>query len=208
MEPKAFRTVREPSYIEFEEKKSIFIGRAYPVKSEEEALAHLKEVRREHRDATHNVYAFLLGDGTLARYSDDGEPQGTAGMPVLDAIRKSGLCDVCVIVTRYFGGTLLGAGGLVRAYSHTAVLALEAAGSVTYEPYEIYSLRCGYADYQKYSNLLNAAGAVTDSVDFGADVALVFAVKRTGCNALLRRITEAGYGKHTPERIGERFDCQ
>ena len=99
-------------------------------------------------------------------------------------------------------------GGLVRAYSHTAVLALEAAGSVTYEPYEIYSLRCGYADYQKYSNLLNAAGAVTDSVDFGADVTLVFAVKRTDCDALLRRITEAGYGKHTPERIGERFDCQ
>ena len=142
----------------------------------------------------------------MARYSDDGEPQGTAGMPTLDVIRKSGVRNVCVVVTRYFGGTLLGAGGLVRAYSHSASLALEAAGIITYEPYGEFELRCGYSEYQKYNVILASSGALIDSTDFGADVCVRFAVKKLGEDALIKKIIETGYGKDVPVRIGERFD--
>ncbi len=202
----AYTTVSQLSYTKYEEKRSVFIGRACPVKTEEAALAFIKEVKKEHRDATHNVFAFLLGDGTVARYSDDGEPQGTAGMPVLEAIRKNRLCDVCVVVTRYFGGTLLGAGGLIRAYSHSATLAIEAAGIITYDTYDVFSLTCGYSEYQKYSVLISASGAIIDSTDFGAEVSIRFALRKSESPALIKAITEAGYGKDVPQQVGERFD--
>ena len=201
-------TVREESYTEFEEKKSVFIGRAIRVDSEEEAQEYVKKIKKEHRDATHNVWAYLMQGEIMARYSDDGEPQGTAGMPVLDAIRKSGIRNVCVVVTRYFGGTLLGAGGLVRAYSHSASLALEAAGRITYEPYVEYELSCGYSEYQKYSVILANAGVLTDGTDFGAEVVIRFAVKRTDSDALVGKITEASYGRDVPREVGERLDYQ
>lgn len=199
-------TVREESYTEFEEKKSIFIGRALRVDSEEEAQEFIKKIKKEHRDATHNVWAYLMQGEIVARYSDDGEPQGTAGMPVLDVIRKSGIRNVCVVVTRYFGGTLLGAGGLVRAYSHSASLALEKAGKITYEPYAEYELSCGYSEYQKYSVILANAGVLTDSTDFGAEVVIRFAIKRTEAEALVRKITETSYGRDIPREVGERLD--
>lgn len=199
-------TVREESRTEFEEKKSIFIGRALRVDSEEEAQEFIKKIKKEHRDATHNVWAYLMQGEIVARYSDDGEPQGTAGMPVLDVIRKSGIRNVCVVVTRYFGGTLLGAGGLVRAYSHSASLALEAAGKITYEPYTEYELSCGYSEYQKYSVLLENAGVLTDSTDFGAEVVIRFAVRRAERESLIRKIIETGYGKDIPREMGERLD--
>lgn len=199
-------TVREESCTEFEEKKSIFLGRALRVDSEEEAQEFIKKIKKEHRDATHNVWAYLMQGEIVARYSDDGEPQGTAGMPVLDVIRKSGIRNVCVVVTRYFGGTLLGAGGLVRAYSHSASLALEAAGKITYEPYTEYELSCGYSEYQKYSVILANAGVLTDSTDFGAEVVIRFAVKRSDRENLVQKITETSYGKDIPREVGERLD--
>ena len=137
-----YTTIEREAVAEFEEKKSIFIGHALPVRTEDEAAAFVKELKNKYRDATHNVYAYVLGDGTVQRYSDDGEPQGTAGMPVLDVIRKSGCTDTAVVVTRYFGGTLLGAGGLVRAYSHAAKLALDEAHVITYEKYAVLKLVC------------------------------------------------------------------
>ena len=142
----------------------------------------------------------------MARYSDDGEPQGTAGMPVLETIRKSGVDDVCIVVTRYFGGILLGAGGLVRAYSHSAAIALEGAGIVTYEPYTEYELRCGYSEYQKYQAILTAARAVMGDCDFAADVTVRFAVKRREREALIQKIMETGFGRECTIQIGERFD--
>ena len=199
-------TVREESRTEFEEKKSIFIGRALRVDSEEEAQEFIKKIKKEHRDATHNVWAYLMQGEIVARYSDDGEPQGTAGMPVLDVIRKSGIRNVCVVVTRYFGGTLLGAGGLVRAYSHSASLALEAAGRITYEPYAEYELSCGYSEYQKYSVILANAGVLIDSTDFGAEVIVRFAMKRTERDGLVRKIIETSYGRDIPREVGERLD--
>ena len=150
-----YTTVKKEAHVEFEEKRSLFIGHAIHVESEDEAMEFIKSIKKEYADATHNVWAYHMKGGILARYSDDGEPQGTAGMPVLEAIRKSGVDDVCIVVTRYFGGILLGAGGLVRAYSHSAVIAIEAAEVVVYEPYLEYYLSCGYSEYQKYSNIMN-----------------------------------------------------
>ena len=185
-----YTTVGKDGYIEFEEKRSGFI----------------KEIKKKHRDATHNVFAYIIGDGTIARYSDDGEPQGTSGMPTLDAIRKKGVTDVCVVITRYFGGILLGAGGLVRAYSHSASLALEDAGIVTFEPFEEMTLRCGYSEYQKYSVLIAAAGAKVDDTDFGEAVTISYAIRKPDCETLTQKIIEAGYGKDIPTHVGERWD--
>lgn len=204
--PSTYTTVRERATAEFEEKRSIFIGHAMHVTSEEEATAFIKEIKKEHRDATHNVFAYILGDGTVARYSDDGEPQGTAGMPALEALRKNGVTDVCVVVTRYFGGTLLGAGGLIRAYSHAATIAVEAAGIITYEPYDEISLVCGYSEYQKYAALLAGANVIIDGIDYEADVTVRFAVRRTASEAIQKSIIETGFGKDVPTVVGERFD--
>ena len=204
--PSTYTTVRERAVAEFEEKRSVFIGHALHVTTPEEADAFVKEIKKEHRDATHNVFAYILGDGTVARYSDDGEPQGTAGMPALEVLRKNGVTDVCVVVTRYFGGTLLGAGGLIRAYSHAATIAVEAAGIITYEPYDEISLRCGYSEYQKYAALLANAGVIMDGIDYEADVTVRFAVRRTASEAIQKKIIEAGFGKDVPVITGERFD--
>lgn len=204
--PEKYTTVGKEAHVEFEEKRSLFIGHAKHVDSEEEALEFIKQLKKEYSDATHNCFAYLLKGGIVARYSDDGEPQGTAGMPMLETIRKSGVNDVCVVVTRYFGGILLGAGGLVRAYSHSTSIAIEGAQVVTYEPYAEYELRCGYSEYQKYNNIFSNFSAIIDSTDFGADVTVRFAIKRTDAEALLRKISEAGYGRDVPEPLGERFD--
>ena len=206
--PEKYTTVRDEAHVEFEEKRSLFIGHAIHVKCEEDALEFIKQMKKKYSDATHNCFAYLLKGGIVARYSDDGEPQGTAGVPMLETIRKSGVDDVCVVVTRYFGGILLGAGGLVRAYSHSVSIALEGAGIVTYSPYAVYELRSGYSEYQKYSNILANAHAVIDDTEFGADVLVRFAIGRERADALLKKISEAGYGKDVPILVGERFDCR
>ena len=122
-----YRTIRGTAIGEYEEKKSRFIAQLSFADSEEAAVAFLEKVRAENRTARHNVYAYVLREGNVSRYSDDGEPQGTGGVPVLDVINKSGLTDVCVVVTRYFGGILLGASGLTRAYSQGCSMAVNAA---------------------------------------------------------------------------------
>lgn len=202
----SFTTLKGEAHVEFEEKRSLFIAHALRTDSEEQAQAFIKQLKKEYNDATHNVFAYVMNKGVLARYSDDGEPQGTAGMPVLDAIRKSGVDNACVVVTRYFGGTLLGAGGLVRAYSHSASIALEAAGIVTYEPYSEYELKCGYSEYQKYNAYFFDIGAVVDDTVFEADVTVRFAVKRRESEGVVKKITEMSYGRDIPQLVGERYD--
>ncbi len=201
-----FTTVEHEGSEEFEERKSLFIGHAIPIKSADEALEFIKQKKREYADATHNVFAYILEDGRIAKYSDDGEPQGTAGMPVLDTIKKCNVDGVCVVVTRYFGGILLGAGGLVRAYAHAAKLALESANIITYEKYDIFSLRCGYSEYQKYLPLLYSFDAIIDDTVFEADVKVVFAIKKGVDAKLLPKISEISFGKDFPLKEGERFD--
>lgn len=201
-----YTTLEGEGEAEFAEKKSVFIGHAAPVRSEEEAQAFVKRYKNAYIDARHNVWAYLMKGEIVARYSDDGEPQGTAGVPVLDTIRKSGVTDAVVVVTRYFGGILLGAGGLVRAYSHTAKLALEAAHIITYEQYTELELNCSYSDYQRYVAELPRFGAIIDDTQFAERVKLLFSVKDTVVEDLLLRVREMSGGKDTPAVRGNRFD--
>ena len=205
-EPIFYTTLEMEGKAEFVEKKSVFIGRAMPAKTEEEAMAYIKQQKNAYSDARHNVWAYLQKGEIVARYSDDGEPQGTAGVPVLDTIRKSGVTDAVVIVTRYFGGILLGAGGLVRAYSHTAKLALEAAHIITYEQYTVMQLQCSYSDYQRYLAEFPQFGAVIDDTAFAEAVTIRFAVKDTIKDALMIRVSEISNGSDIPQVLEKRFD--
>ena len=188
------------------EKRSEFIGYAKPVDNEEEAAAFVASIKKKHADARHNVFAYVLRGGAMKRYSDDGEPQGTAGVPVLDTIRKSDVSDAVVVVTRYFGGILLGAGGLVRAYSHTARLALDAAHIITYEQYTELELTCSYSDYQKYAVILPTFGAIIDDTDFSDRVILRFSVKDAVVSDLFAKIQEMSGGRDEAKVLGTRFD--
>ena len=201
-----YTTVEQEASAEFEEKRSIFIGHAIPIKSADEAADFIKTKKREFADATHNVYAYILEGGRVAKYSDDGEPQGTAGMPVLDTIKKNGVDGVCIVVTRYFGGTLLGAGGLVRAYAHAAKLALDAANVITYEKYDVLTLACGYSEYQKFMPIIRTFDAVIDDTVFEADVKLCFALKSGVVETLDKKLAESSFGKYNLTKEGERFD--
>lgn len=161
-----YYTVAEAAVDEFTEKRSRFIGAIQPVKTEEEAQAFIRARCKEYWDARHNVYAYVLDGGSLCRFSDDGEPQGTAGVPVLDVLQKEGLTDCVVVVTRYFGGILLGGGGLVRAYSHAAKLAVDAAGVVVMRPCAVAHIVCDYAQYGYVPALVAAAGGSVTDTDF------------------------------------------
>lgn len=150
-------TVKKADSAEFIERKSRFIGYVKPVATEEEAVEFIKKIRTEHHDATHNCYAYQIGDNNqLQRSSDAGEPAGTAGRPILEVIKKNGLKNTCVVVTRYFGGILLGAGGLVRAYGHAAQEGIKAAGIVEKIPAGVISLTLDYNLWGKTENYLAA----------------------------------------------------
>lgn len=206
-EIKKYVTLEREASAEFIEKKSVFIGHAKPVKTDEEALEFVKKIKEKYADATHNVYAYYLRGGAMARYSDDNEPQGTAGPPVLEVIKKSGCDDCAVVVTRYFGGILLGAGGLVRAYANAASLALEAAHIVTYEEYSVYTLSCDYGEYNKINFELEGARAIIDNLDFADKVNMRFAVRKPAADALIRKIAELSGGRLTPNFTENRFDA-
>ena len=205
-QPVLYTTLEHEGKAEFTEKKSVFIAHAKPIESEEDALTYIKKIKSEYMDARHNVWAYMMNGEIVARYSDDGEPQGTAGVPVLDTIRKSGVTDAVVVVTRYFGGILLGAGGLVRAYLHAAKLGLEAAHIITYEQYVELSLDCTYSDYQRYLAELPRFGVITDDTVFTDRVKMLFSVKESIAPELLLRIREMSGGKDEPTVRGKRFD--
>ncbi len=204
--PILYTTLKGEGSDEFEEKRSVFICHAKHITTAEEAEEFVKAKKKEYSDATHNCWGYLLDGGIVARYSDDGEPQGTAGVPILDTIRKSGVVDAVVVVTRYFGGILLGAGGLVRAYSHGSRVALEAAGIVTYEKYAILSLECTYSDYQRYNVLLPQYNAIIDDTEFTDKVIITFAVKMPCVVELAEKISEMSGGRDALVPLGERFD--
>lgn len=204
---KTYTTVRRDSCESFEERKSVFISHAKRVTTEDEAKAFVASVKKEYSDARHNCWAYSLAESNIARFSDDGEPQGTAGLPILNVIKMSGAVDVAVVVTRYFGGILLGTGGLVRAYTEGAKRAVDAAEVVTYECYDEFSAECSYSDYQKLGYELPRYGVKTDSVDFGANVYITGAVKRTLTAELAEKIAELGAGRIKFTVTGERFDA-
>ena len=205
---KLYITIKGRAEARFEEKKSVFIGYACHVESEEEALSFVKEIKEKHKDATHNCYGYVMKGGILCRYSDDGEPQGTAGKPILDMLVKSGVDDVCVVVTRYFGGTLLGTGGLVHAYSLGAKMAVEAAGIVQFENYVVFKVTASYSGYQKISFELEKCDAIVDSTDYADNVTVQFAVKENIVDSICKKITEISSGKNEAIRLCERFDAK
>ena len=148
-----YRTIAAPVSASFVEKKSEFIAQLFPARTQEEAVEAIEEVRKQHRRARHNVYAYLLRDGNASRYSDDGEPQGTSGAPIVQMLVKEGITNVAVVVTRYFGGIKLGTGGLVRAYTSSAKLALEAAGIADVREMLVLEVRMAYSYLAKMKNL-------------------------------------------------------
>lgn len=200
-----YKTVRAAASGELTEKRSRFIGYCKPVSTEEEATAFIASIRSRHWDARHNVYAYSLREGNLRRYSDDGEPSGTAGMPVLDVLQKSGVTDVCVVVTRYFGGVLLGTGGLVRAYSQAARLGLNAAQVVLMERCACCTLRCSYTRYGKIASLLQEHGAGLDDTVYEADVLLRFHIKPEALPGLNKALADATAGEIAVETEKEAY---
>lgn len=176
------------------EKRSRFIARVWNTETEADALARIKEMREKHWDATHNVYAYILKTGGIMRYSDDGEPQGTSGMPTLNVFRGGGIFDVCCVVTRYFGGVLLGTGGLVRAYSSVAKRALDAAGTGVMGLWQRLLVSCTYSQYEPVRATLTDLGAVIESTDFGADVVIDAVISDEQAAKLKVRLTELTAG--------------
>lgn len=199
-----YKTVRKNAQDQFVEKRSRFIGYACPVQTEQEALDFIASKKSEHWDASHNVYAYILRDGTM-RFSDDGEPQGTAGMPVLDVLRKSGVTDVVTVATRYFGGILLGGGGLVRAYSHTASIALQAAQIITMRECLLLSLTCDYGQYGRVASLVLECGGVTDDTVFEEKVTVKFHLAPELLGAFRKKLADATNGQVDVTEDGKKF---
>lgn len=200
-----YKTVEKEASDFFIEKKSKFIGYAKPVKTQEDALEFISEIKSKHWDATHNVYAYVLRENNIQRYSDDGEPSGTAGVPVLDVMLKESLVDVCVVATRYFGGTLLGAGGLVRAYSHTSKIALEAAGIITMAQCSIMSAEVDYSFYDRLNILLSDFSAVILNTSFSDKVCVEFSVKENIVDLLNAKLIDVSNGKYISKFLRSEF---
>ena len=183
---------------EYTDKKSRFIGHVQSVANEEEARAFIASVKAKYADATHNVWAYTLRDGTV-RWSDDGEPGGTSGQPTLAVLKGAGLEDVCCVTTRYFGGILLGSGGLVRAYSNAARLAVAEAGVLRYSPWSRGVLDCPYSLYDRLCRALSDRGARIEESSFGVEVELIFSVPQGLESMIGRCVTELSAGSVTPE---------
>lgn len=192
---KDYKTVQKSSNDEFVEKRSRFIGYCTPVKTEQEAVDFINAKRSEHWNATHNVYAYSLREGNIKRYSDDGEPSGTAGLPVLEVITNNDVYDVCVVVTRYFGGVLLGTGGLVRAYSKGAKLALHASKIVLRQNCFVCSAACNYNQYGKVSSLIMGIGASIDDTIYADRVLIKFHIKPELSSLLNKQLADATSGE-------------
>lgn len=199
-------TVSQPASNSFTEKKSEFIGYISPVRTNDEAVEFINKIKSMHRKARHNVYAYILRNDNITRYSDDGEPQGTAGMPVLDVLQKRGLTDVCIVVTRYFGGILLGGGGLVRAYSHTASIACDAADIMDMRLCHRLKISVDYGMYGKISYILPNFDTITLNSDFGSNVVLEIVVMSDKLQSLLKELTEITNGSAEITDLGELYE--
>lgn len=199
-----YRTLQGETVAELEEKHSRFIATAAFADTEEKALAVLNRVRAENRTARHNVYAYVLREGNRSRYSDDGEPAKTAGLPVLEAITHAGLTDCIVVVTRYFGGILLGTGGLVRAYSGSASLALQSAKIVTVKSCVKVEVQVDYSLYERASRLFEEAGASMQEPVFAERVTLAGLLPQGTEGGLTTGLTELTRGG-AEVRVSEPF---
>jgi len=190
---------------EFVEKRSRFIGHIWPVDSEDQAQELIRRVKKQHYDARHNCWCYLLG-GTVVRYSDDGEPQGTAGQPMLAVLQRENVTNAVCVVTRYFGGILLGAGGLVRAYSHGAKIAVDAASRKLMTTCVLLEMQMDYSFYGKVNYLLPNYVCRVEDTDFGAVVSMKVLFKKDESERFIKEVTELSAALIVPQVVEERFD--
>ena len=202
----SYTTILNEAHCEYEDRKSIFIGNAAPVKTEEEALSFISYVKKKYPDARHHVYAYVLRENSIMRFSDDREPQGTAGMPTLDAIRKNGCTDVVIVTIRYFGGTLLGTGGLVRAYSAAACGALNNAQIITYDLYTTLSIKVSYSDYQKITPYISSEEFRVKETKYLDNVVIIGSISSKKSDEFVKKIVEATSGRVEIEKKAENFE--
>ena len=189
---------------EHTEKRSRFIGHIFPADTEEAAVAAIKSVREAMWDARHHVYAYVIRGGAM-RYSDDGEPQGTGGLPVLDVLRRQELNNVCCVVTRYFGGILLGTGGLVRAYSKAASIAVDAAGISIMRLWQRFEIPCPYSLFERVKLEIDAHDGQTVSTDYGAQVDLTVRIPQGRADAFKARLIDLSSGRLVPADAGTEY---
>jgi len=189
---------------EFYEKKSRFIGRVWLVETEEEALEKIQQMKKQHYDATHNCWAYIIKDGAV-RFSDDGEPGGTAGMPMLQVLQREGLYNIVCVVTRYFGGILLGAGGLVRAYTRGAKIAVDAAGKSMKRVWTVLYLPCPYPFYERVKLLVGEFGGIIRTTDFGAEVELELLFPENQTQPFLEKLTDMTSGTVEGLETGQEY---
>ena len=190
---------------EFVEKRSRFITHLWKVESEAEARARIEEMKKKYYDARHNCWCYLLKEGNVVRYSDDGEPQGTAGQPMLNVFQRQGVVNVCCVVTRYFGGILLGAGGLTRAYTKGARDALDAAGITRMSQWMLWNVECTYSLFERMKLEIAACKGVVRDAEYGADILLRAAFPAGGAETFQPRLTELSAGQLTMIEAGEEF---
>lgn len=189
---------------EFIEKRSRFIGRVWPVETEEEALAKIQEMKKQHADATHNCWAYIIKDGPM-RFSDDGEPGGTAGNPMMQVLQKEEVYNVVCVVTRYFGGVLLGAGGLVRAYTKGAKIAVDAAGKSMKRVWSVLYVPCPYTFYERVKLEVAAFEGIIRDTQFGAEVELEILVSQENAQAFFDRLTDMTSGTVEGMETGQEY---
>lgn len=187
---------------EYVEKRSRFLGHVRPVESEDEARAFVAEMKKKYYDARHNCWCYLLKDGP-ERYSDDGEPQGTAGIPMLEVFRREGVTNLVCVVTRYFGGVLLGAGGLFRAYTKSAKDALDAAGRSVVRRWVRLEIPCSYAALERYKQEIAAFDGAVEDMDYGAAVTIRALLPEERSEAFRARILDLSGGAVEPAAAGE-----
>ncbi len=204
---KEYKTIAAPACASFTEKKSEFIGNIAPCKTEEEAVAFIEEIRKQHRKATHNCYAYILRDNNISRHSDDGEPGGTAGTPMYEVLRKEGLTDVCCVVTRYFGGILLGAGGLVRAYTNGVKIAIDAAKIKEISPARRLKISLEYSLYGKIGALLTQFDTRVQQEEFAADASITLCLREERAEEFKEKLIDICFGRVDIWDLGvEEFD--
>lgn len=188
----------------FTEKKSRFIGHVWPVETEQEALNRIQEMKKQYHDATHNCWAYVIRDGAM-RFSDDGEPGGTAGNPMMQVLQREGLYNVVCVVTRYFGGVLLGAGGLVRAYTKGAKIAIDAAGKSMKRVWSVLCVPCPYPYYERLKLEIDAFGGVIRDTQFGAEVELEILIARPQTEAFLQKLSDMTAGTVEGMEIAQEY---
>lgn len=191
----SYRTVAREAKDEFTEKKSVFIGHAKPIETEEQALAYIHRLNDEYRGAAHNCYAYITKERNVVRFSDNGEPQGTAGMPILEVIKREELCGIVIVVTRFFGGILLGAGGLVRAYSKAAKIAIDAAGATTFCQFTRFKTAIDYTLYNKLLHDFEKYKVRCVDTVFDAGIVLTLLVRNDRFEAYREYLNDLSGGK-------------